>query len=213
MKKARILAGVPWIVALACLVGLAASLSELHRLKTRFAEVSHHSFQDHAEVRRFMIAAKLAEADRPVVVFGDSITEMADLPATLCGRAVINAGIGGMTTLEATSAAAHLFKARPPYLIALAFGANDVGNPALQRSYSELAREANTLTERVVSISDTPDTATENAIARASKDAGLPHVAPSIPGSLKMRDGIHFTAAAYQIWLPALEDEIVQQCA
>ena len=59
-------------------------------------EVSRHDFHDHADVRRLMIAAALADADQPIVVLGDSVTEMAPLPRQLCEHPVINAGVGGM---------------------------------------------------------------------------------------------------------------------
>ncbi|WP_244065489.1 hypothetical protein [Bradyrhizobium sp. Ce-3] len=49
-------------------------------MPNRFGEVSQHTFHDHAAVREFMIRAALADATAPIVVLGDSITEMAPLP-------------------------------------------------------------------------------------------------------------------------------------
>jgi lysophospholipase L1-like esterase len=201
----------PWIVAVICFVAFGASSSEVHRLKTRIGAVSRHVVHDHADVRRFMIAAKLAETDQPVVVYGDSITEMAELPRQLCGRTVVNAGIGGMASWEAAQMASRLFE-RQPFLIALAFGANDVGSSAIEQNYSELIRTAKRLSPRVISISDTADLATESAIGRAAVAAELLYTNPAIPPALKMADGIHYTAAAYRIWLAALEAAITRQC-
>ena len=49
------------------------------------------------EVRSFMIRSQLAQAMSPIVIIGDSITEAALLPSSVCGHDVVNAGIGGMT--------------------------------------------------------------------------------------------------------------------
>jgi hypothetical protein len=201
----------PWIVAVICFAAFGASFSEVHRLKRRIGEISRHTFHDHADVRRFIIAAKLAEVDHPVVVFGDSITEMAELPRQLCGQTVVNAGIGGMNSSEAARLAPGLFE-RPPFLMVLAFGANDVGATVIEQNYSELIRIAKRLSPRVVLISDTADLATENGIKRAAVAAELPYVNPTIPAALKMTDAIHYTSAAYRVWLPALETAVTKEC-
>jgi len=49
------------------------------------------------EVRSFIIRSQLAQAKSPVVIIGDSITEAALLPSSICGHDIVNAGIGGMT--------------------------------------------------------------------------------------------------------------------
>jgi lysophospholipase L1-like esterase len=201
----------PWIVAIACFVAFGASFSEVHRLKRRIGEISRHTFHDHVDVRRFIIAAKLAEVDHPVVVFGDSITEMAELPRQLCGQTVINAGIGGMNSSEAARLAPGLFK-RQPFLMVLAFGANDVGASAIEQNYSELIQISRRLSPRIVLISDTADAATEDEIKRAAVVAELPYVNPTIPAALKMTDAIHYTSAAYRVWLPALEAAVAKEC-
>ena len=49
------------------------------------------------DVRAFMIRSQLARARNPVVIIGDSITEAALLPSSICGHDVVNAGVGCMT--------------------------------------------------------------------------------------------------------------------
>lgn len=75
---------------------------------------------------------------------------------------------------------------------------------------SVLIKAAKELSPRVVSISDTTDLTTEMSIEKAAASAELPHVNPIIPTTLKLGDGIHYSNAAYQIWLPALEAAVVK---
>jgi hypothetical protein len=44
-----------------------------------------------------MIRAAMEGLDRPIVILGDSITEMARLPETIGTHPVVNAEIGGAT--------------------------------------------------------------------------------------------------------------------
>src|SRR5258706_2037797 len=50
---------------------------------------------EHSDVRKFVIATHLARTKSPIVFLGDSITEAAVVPDSICGRPVVNAGIGG----------------------------------------------------------------------------------------------------------------------
>jgi hypothetical protein len=82
----------PRVIAIVATVAFVASFSELQRIRTRFGEVTRHQFHDHQDVRAYMIKAALADLDQPIVVLGDSITEMARLPETINGHPVVNAG-------------------------------------------------------------------------------------------------------------------------
>ncbi|MET4187619.1 lysophospholipase L1-like esterase [Bradyrhizobium sp. JR1.7] len=201
----------PWIIVAACLAAFVASFSELQRVRTRLGEVSRHQFHDHAEVRQFMIRSALADADQPIVVLGDSITEMAPLPRQLCGHPVINAGVGGMTIGEAAKLAQRLFANRTPFLIALALGANDIGSKSAGRDFSDLLRIAAKRSPRLVSISVTSDGETSQQISLAAIAAEAPYIEPQLPPGSKMTDGIHYTAAAYARWIPALESLIAAE--
>src|SRR5258708_36763862 len=52
----------------------------------------------HAQARQFVIQSTLDRFPDPIVLLGDSIVEGSTLPRSLCGHAVINAGIGGPYT-------------------------------------------------------------------------------------------------------------------
>jgi lysophospholipase L1-like esterase len=79
----------------------------------------------HEDVRDFIIQSELAQVKDPVVFIGDSITEAAFLPATICGHPVVNAGLGGATAgsyLRFASSGLSTLKAA---MIVVAIGAND----------------------------------------------------------------------------------------
>ncbi|QPF83918.1 SGNH/GDSL hydrolase family protein [Bradyrhizobium genosp. L] len=204
----------PWILTAIFFVAFVASYSELQRVRKRFGEVTQHSFHDHAEVREFMIRAALADAPNPIVVLGDSITEMAPLPRQLCGHPVVNAGVGGQTIQEARRLTQRLVNAHGAYLIALTIGANDVGSRTVQRDFADLIETARPLSARpLVAVAVAPDTQTNRKIGEAATAAGLQFVVPQLPLGSKMPDGIHFTAEAYKVWIPAIEAAISKQCA
>src|SRR5438105_2759227 len=70
--------------------GLRASVERMAD-EIRFSDLGHK----HTEVRSFIIQSQLAQAKDPIVFVGDSITESAFLPGSLCGHPVVNAGLGG----------------------------------------------------------------------------------------------------------------------
>ena len=202
----------PWILAAIFLIGFVASFSELQRMRKRFGEVTQHHFHDHAEVREFMIRAALAEAPTPIVVLGDSVTEMAPLPRQLCGRPVINAGVGGQTIQEAKRLASRLLKRNSAFLVALTVGANDIGSPTAQRDFGELIETVKPLSTRPLVAVAAADEQTNQAIGAAATAHGVRFVAPPLPTGSKMPDGKHYTLQGYSIWVPALEAVISKEC-
>ncbi|MCS3449424.1 MULTISPECIES: SGNH/GDSL hydrolase family protein [Bradyrhizobium] len=182
-------------------------------MRNRFGEVSQHGFHDHAAVREFMIRAALADAPAPIVVLGDSITEMAPLPRLLCGRPVINAGVGGQTIPEAKQLAGRVLQDQGAFLLVLAVGANDAGSPTAQRDFTDLIDAVKPLSTRpLVVIAVAADERTNRAIEAAAVARGVRFIDPHLPSGAKMADGIHFTAAAYKAWVPALEAAISAEC-
>ncbi|MTV13064.1 SGNH/GDSL hydrolase family protein [Bradyrhizobium elkanii] len=203
----------PWVLAVTFLIGFVASFAELQRMRNRFGEVSQHAFHDHAAVREFMIRAALADAPAPIVVLGDSITEMAPLPRLLCGRPVINAGVGGQTIPEAKQLAGRVLQDQSAFLLVLAVGANDAGSPTAQRDFADLIEAVKPLSTRpLVVIAVAADERTNRAIEAAAVARGVRFIDPHLPPGAKMADGIHFTAAAYKAWVPALEAAISAEC-
>lgn len=133
MKRAM-----PWFIATVFAIAFAASFSELQRMRSRFGEVTQHKVHDHQDVRRIVIRAQLAETDSPIVIIGDSITEMAHFPERISGKRVINAGIGGATIRDYIVQAPKILDGSRPSLIVVAIGANDIGSVTRQADLDNL---------------------------------------------------------------------------
>ncbi len=160
-------------------------------------------------IRSLIIRDAIQEAKEPIVVVGDSITQSADLPATLCGHPVINAGVGGMNIKQGATLLPLVFADHRAYLIALALGANDVASPSIAQDYAALIEFAKRFAPRIVAVSYTSDAETSRQISVAAGE--VPHVDVSIPGAAKT-DMVHLNAKGYSIWLAALQRTVEQQC-
>jgi len=206
---------IPWTAAAVCFIAAGAAFSEVHRLKDRIGELTRHEFHDHKDVREYMIAAALADAPEPIFVLGDSITEMAALPRELCGHPVINAGVGGQTIQEAKRLATRVLGERGAFLVALTVGANDIGSASAQSDFVALIDAVKPLSQRpLVAVAVTSDEATNREIAAATAARGVAFVRPRIPATADsmMPDKVHYRAAAYSSWIPALKAAITQKC-
>jgi lysophospholipase L1-like esterase len=98
-----------------------------HRSEATIASLKaemHGTEGGRVELRTFMIKSQIAQAKNPVIVMGDSITEAALLPSSICGHDVVNAGVGGMTVESFAPIAREVLPARADAII-LALGIND----------------------------------------------------------------------------------------
>lgn len=198
----------PWVIAVIAIIAFGASFSELQRMRARFGEVSRHQFHDHQEVRQFMIRAALEGVDQPIVVLGDSVTEMARLPETIDERRVVNAGIGGATIADIEAAIPLIsLAAAHPSLIVVELGNNEAGSPAIQRDYAALLSKLKTLAPRLLAVgvsrldgSDFINT----QIKSAADSNGIRFVAIPLPEGSFLPDRIHLNATGYLKWTPSL---------
>lgn len=159
-----------------------------------------------------MIHAALARVAQPIVIVGDSITEMAPLPLEICGHPVVNAGIGGLNTPEAQWRILRILQGSEPFLVAVALGANDSAISE-RAEFGELLKLLQPYSARpIVVISVTDNAAIDEQINGAASAFEAVRVNPAIPPNLKMDDGVHYTGAAYDIWVRALESAIVKEC-
>lgn len=203
----------PWIVAVVATVAFAASFSELQRMRKRFVEVTRHSFHDHMDVRRFMIRAALADVKNPIVVIGDSITEMSRLPDSIAGRPVINAGIGGATIEDFETIARNLLIGSQPSLIAIALGTNDAGSNSIQEEYAKLLRDLKKISPRLIAIGTSLQDGSDqinDQIKAAAENEGIPFLEERLSGDSTMSDRIHLNAVGYKQWTPKLVSAISQ---
>jgi hypothetical protein len=171
---------IPWILAVIAFIAFAASFSELLRMRVRFGEVSRHTFHDHQDVRQFMIRSRLADSDWPIVIIGDSITEMAQFPESIAGKEVINAGIGGATILDYVALAPKILDGSKPSIIVVAIGANDKGSPTTERDFSTLLSVLRPRTRLLIVSKPSGDTI----------------------------DGIHLTVNASRLWVQSVVHQI-----
>lgn len=171
-----------------------------------------------------MIASTLARFDDPIVILGDSIVEASTLPRSVCGRAVVNAGIGG------TSTASHLdaiLKAslggKHAALVVVALGSNDAAVPhsveQYRSNYLALLKGLTALTSRIAIVAiplpepGLPEAKKVSAAVIDSYNAVLPKLAeearaafiplPAMPERHTF-DGIHLNAAGYEVWDQAI---------
>lgn len=185
---------------------------------------------EHSEVRRFMIAAHLARAVNPIVVLGDSITEAATLPSTICGHAVVNAGIGGADVSDLSSVAPSLLAGKAPALVVVAIGTNDayVSDRRVEQfgaAYAKLLQSiANPATK--LAVASIPPIAANGFLTIAAKlkpelvdrfNSLLPglaeragasfidaHKALTDKGPPETIDGVHLAPSAYDLWDAAM---------
>ncbi len=117
---------------------------------------------EHADVRKFAIKSHLQQVSGNfIVVSGDSLTESLAL-SSLCGMPILNAGIGGATTLAVNREVMPLLSDRNPFAVVLAVGINDARRvmeseqrledrvATFKLAYSGLVKNALTVSPRVV---------------------------------------------------------------
>ncbi|MGY3549416.1 MULTISPECIES: SGNH/GDSL hydrolase family protein [unclassified Bradyrhizobium] len=180
------------------------------------------------EVRSFMIRSQLTQAKSPVVIIGDSITEAALLPSSICGHDVVNAGIGGMTVGSYLPFAKKLLAGRRVQSIVVALGTNDSRSTAhIESDYAnlidELAKHTTSLAlaglppvemnGKLASRDFDPASAEKNdaAIRALAAARHLPFVdlRSAMRGESLTLDGIHLSAAGYRQWREAIRRNIV----
>jgi lysophospholipase L1-like esterase len=177
----------------------------------------------HRSVRQLILHFTIARTDDPIIILGDSITEASGLPRSLCGHAIINAGLSGASTASDLGRwLAGALAGNRAALIVVALGTNDAltdrSQQAFAGSYANLLAELSKLTSHVVVLAVPPVEARRNATAEAwdqatatinSYNLVLPDLAakggagfvalPAMPEPHTI-DGVHLNAAGYLVW-------------
>ena len=199
-----------------------------------FASAADGGFS-HADARLFMIRSKLAQTDNPIVFVGDSLTEAATLPSSICGHDVVNAGIGGAASNSYLSLARQLFDGKKFPVVVLAIGTNDSQKssrppPAMRASYFALVEYLASRAGKMIIVGIPPmemkklakdyfdvDYSDRNneivkAIA-ADKKLRFVDLRSSMTGENLTIDGVHLTPAGYMLWNGAIAKQIGQLCS
>ena len=181
----------------------------------------------HTAVRDFIIQSQLAQVKDPIVFIGDSITESAFLPATICGHPVVNAGLGGATARTYLQIANGTLSTLKAPLIIVAIGANDAQiaarkAPPFPQSYNALVKFLKPHAEALVLVGIPPLEMTEplaseyfDKAASEENDRAIMAVAArnSIPfadvrstmtGEKLTVDGVHLNPDGYRGWMTAV---------
>jgi lysophospholipase L1-like esterase len=178
----------------------------------------------HKAARQLVISRTLAQLDDPIVILGDSIVEASTLPRSLCGHAIVNAGIGGAST--ASNLGSFLSESlgnKRAALVVVSLGTNDAAIShsveQYRSNYHALLTELAALTPRsAIAAIPLPEAGMEEAkkVSAAvidSYNAILPELAkearaifiplPAMP-EWHTLDGIHLNAAGYEVWDKAI---------
>lgn len=182
----------------------------------------------HTATRKFVIRSTLDRVTDPVIIIGDSIVEGSTLPRLLCGRPVVNAGIGGLSTTTALSdRLSNVLAGTRAALIVVSLGTNDAARPnsveAFRTNYSALLAQLKTFAQHsaVAKIppaeAGLPEARKVDAALTNDYNAALPGIAagagatfidfPEMPVRHTF-DGIHLNAAGYGVWEKAISDGI-----
>ncbi|MGM4918945.1 SGNH/GDSL hydrolase family protein [Tardiphaga sp. 813_E8_N1_3] len=187
----------------------------------------------HTDVRVSAIHSQMDQVTDPVVVVGDSITELALLPAAICGRPVINAGIGGLAISNYLPLVDAIFGNKRVPLIVVALGTNDS-----QKAYRDAAPIAKRYTALTAALTAKTDSFVYAGIPPIEKaplsdmyfstaladqnDSDIRKLADArsiafidfrakMSGEKLTTDGIHLTADSYKPWLTAMVGTIQQK--
>jgi lysophospholipase L1-like esterase len=199
-----------YVVAIIALIAFGAAFSEMRKARDRYWKLAELKAHDHLhrETREFIIRASMDGQANPIVVFGDSVTEMARFPEIVGDHSLVNAGIGGSAIADFEIIAPILMQGfEMPSMIAIALGTNDAGSPAIERDYRALLSRLKKATPKLLAIgvSGIRDADLINAQIKIAADSeNVPFIAPSIPDGSMLPDGIHLNAKGYRAWMPAV---------
>jgi lysophospholipase L1-like esterase len=169
----------------------------------------------HTQARQFVIQSTLDRFPDPIVVLGDSIVEASTLPRSLCGHAIVNAGIGGAsTTSDLGSMLAKSLGDKRAALVVLSLGTNDAGasrsTEAFKANYRSLLKQLSTLAAHTVIMAiPTVEGNSEIGNRISNYNSVLPDLAkeegavfstlPVMPEPHTF-DSVHLNAAGYEVW-------------
>lgn len=206
--------GMRLAIAVLAIGGLAAGASYLRKDAVT---------DSHRHTRQIMLHYTFSRFERPIVVLGDSITEASTLPRSLCGRAVVNAGLDGASTASDLGTwLMEVLNGRRAAAILIALGTNDGlqgrAQEEFEANYRSLLAKLKAATDHLV-VLGIPSVEVRgrmpvdyqaetmkridafNAVLPAlAEKAGATFAALPPMGAPHTIDGIHLDASGYAVW-------------
>jgi len=204
-------------------IGLAVVL--IGAVAVGFSYVRKRSIaESHRQARQAILYYTLSRVDNPVIVVGDSIVEASTLPRELCGHAIVNAGLdGASTSSDLGTWLLDVLDGKPAAAIVVSLGTNDAlgaarSRPQFEANYRALLTQLSKATPRVIVLAIPPIDVLRRMTSEMQSDAMgrindynsvLPELAAqsgatfaalppmSTPHTI---DGVHLSAAGYQVW-------------
>lgn len=189
----------------------------------------------HRHIRQVVLHYTFSRAEKPIIVLGDSITEASTLPRTLCGHALVNAGLDGASTASDLGTwLTDVLGERRATAILVALGTNDAlqgrDPKQFEASYgallAQLKGSADHLGVLGIPAVELRGRMTEEYRAQTMQrieafNAALPALAEKSGASFTPLppmntphtiDGIHLDAAGYAVWDDAVLKGVSAAC-
>ena len=190
---------------------------------------------EHRRARQFVLHYTLSRIEDPVIVIGDSIVEASTLPRSICGHAIVNAGLNGTsTTSDLGSWLSEALGSKRAALIVVSLGTNDALVAASKQSfgdrYGALLAQLSRLTPQLAVLAIPPVEAQGRMTIEMQNEAmttingynsGLPDVAgrngatfvalPAMPMPYTI-DGVHLSSGGYKAWDTAVMQAATRVC-
>jgi lysophospholipase L1-like esterase len=194
---------------------------------------TRESVDEHRRARQLVLYYTLGRINDPVIVIGDSIVEASTLPRSICGHAIVNAGLNGASTAsDLGNWLAPALDGKRAALIVVSLGTNDAltSAPSSEQTFADrygaLLALLSKLTPRLAVLQIPPVEARDRMTVKMQDEARgtiniynsvLPGLAgrngaifvalPAMPEAHTI-DGVHLNAEGYQAW-----DKAVMQAA
>jgi lysophospholipase L1-like esterase len=184
--------------------------------------------------RQVILYLTLSRVDNPIIIVGDSNVEASTPPRELCGHAIVNAGLNGAST--ASDLGTWLIDAlndKPAAAIVVSLGTNDAlaearSRPQFEANYIGLLAQLSKATAHLIVLAipsldvlgrRTGETEAmgrindyNSALPGLSARSGATFAAlPPMPTPHTI-DGVHLSAAGYQVWDQAVLQAVSALC-
>ena len=190
----------------------------------------------HRQVRQLILYYTFSRVDQPIVILGDSLTEASTLPRTLCGHALVNAGLNGASSASDLGPwLTDALDGRRAAAVLVALGTNDAllkhSAQSFEDNITALLAQLAKVTDRLVVLGIpaievrrrvTPELQSETMSRIDALNAMLPQLAtksgatfvslPPMPGPYTI-DGVHLDAAGYAVWDEAVLKGVSGACS